>query len=178
MSKVYMVSDTHFGHAKIITLCSRPYKNIEAMNKDLILRWNNTVAKDDIVFHLGDFGFGDKRRIAEIVRALNGRIVLCLGNHDGHGIKWHYDVGFYNVYKYPIVYAREYLLSHAPFFPLEDFNDGKTPFINIFGHIHNRTTIPTFGPSHACISIENIDYRPMTFEEIANNIKNAKAKSS
>ena len=77
-----VVSDTHFNHANIIKYCSRPFESIEQMNEELIKRWNNTVAKDDIVYHLGDFAFGSKEQLKEILGRLNGRVRLVMGNHD------------------------------------------------------------------------------------------------
>lgn len=55
---IWFTSDTHFGHANIIKYCNRPYKDTEEMNADLIKRWNSTVGKDDLVWHLGDFSLG------------------------------------------------------------------------------------------------------------------------
>jgi calcineurin-like phosphoesterase family protein len=49
------------------------------MNEVLIQNWNAVVSPGDLVYHLGDFGFGD---VVPILRALNGRKVLILGNHD------------------------------------------------------------------------------------------------
>ena len=164
MSNVYIVSDTHFGHAKVIDLCNRPYKTLEEMEEDLILKWNNTVAKHDKVFHLGDFGFGSKERISAIVSRLHGRISLIRGNHDGHGGRWYFDCGFHEVPGYPVLYQRQFLLSHMPIFPLEDALSGEIPFRNVFGHIHNRLTIPPIGEAYACVSVENIGYKPIAFD--------------
>lgn len=80
--KVFFTSDTHFDHENIINFCKRPYSNIEEMNTELIKNWNNTVPKDGIVFHLGDFSFGGFQKWKAIRDKLNGKIILILGNHD------------------------------------------------------------------------------------------------
>ena len=54
----FFTSDTHFGHANIINLCKRPFKDVNHMNDMLVENWNNVVTDDDTVFHLGDFAFG------------------------------------------------------------------------------------------------------------------------
>lgn len=145
------------------------------MDEDLILKWNNTVSKADKVFHLGDFGFGSKDHMSRIVSRLNGKISIILGNHDGHSVAWHRDVGFAEVSKYPIIYDGEFILSHKPFFPLSAvLSDEPTPFINIFGHIHNRDIFPPIGKNYACVSVENIGYRPVFFDTLKKQIKKAR----
>lgn len=56
--------------------------HVHLMDEELIRRWNAKVPHDAIVYHLGDFGFSDKHRLAEIIRRLNGRIRIFPGNHD------------------------------------------------------------------------------------------------
>jgi len=75
----YFTSDTHFNHENCIIYCDRPFENSNEMNEVIIDNWNSRVNKKDTVYHLGDFGFGD---VSKIVKRLNGKIVLCLGDHD------------------------------------------------------------------------------------------------
>ena len=49
------------------------------MNEALIASWNARVGKNDLVYHLGDFAWGDWRPILE---RLNGDIILISGGHD------------------------------------------------------------------------------------------------
>lgn len=171
MSRVYIISDTHFGHDNVIQYCSRPYRDIEHMNEDLILKWNNVVSRADKVFHLGDFGFGSKQAMGDIVSRLNGKISIVLGNHDAHSVKWHRDVGFAEVCKYPIIYEGQFIFSHAPFFNTSMLT-GKEPteFINIFGHLHNLGNFPVIGGNYACVSVENIGYKPILFDTLKKRI--------
>lgn len=81
---VWLTSDTHFGLANIIAYSNRPYADVEAMNADLTRRWNELVAPDDTVYHLGDFAMGLPDRWPAYRAELNGRIVLVRGNHDRH----------------------------------------------------------------------------------------------
>jgi calcineurin-like phosphoesterase family protein len=78
----YFTSDTHFWHKAIIGYDERPYSSLEEMEESIIRNWNNTVSKKDIVYHLGDFAFGNPRKWANITRRLNGSITLVRGNHD------------------------------------------------------------------------------------------------
>lgn len=46
-------------------------------------RWNERDASTDTVYHLGDFAMGDPQRYPVYRHALQGRVVLDPGNHDG-----------------------------------------------------------------------------------------------
>lgn len=88
--KLYLVSDTHFGHANICRYCDRPFSSRKEMDDALIENWNSVVPEDGIVVHCGDFmlphtpGF---KEYWKYVKRLNGTIYLCPGNHDriSHG---------------------------------------------------------------------------------------------
>src|SRR3989344_4017153 len=80
--KIFITADHHFNHKNIIEYCKRPFKTVEEMNETMIERWNRRVGKDDLVIHLGDFGLGNKEKINEIRKRLNGTIILIKGNHD------------------------------------------------------------------------------------------------
>ena len=53
------------------------------MNQILIENWNTFVAKNDIVFFLGDFGMGTTEHLLKINQQLNGQKICIRGNHDG-----------------------------------------------------------------------------------------------
>jgi calcineurin-like phosphoesterase family protein len=81
----WVISDTHFGHASILTYC--PWRQtwattVEQHDEMLLASWRRLVRPDDWVLHLGDVAFGPKDRLAELRRALPGRIILIRGNHD------------------------------------------------------------------------------------------------
>ena len=80
--RIFFTADTHWGHRNIIKYCQRPFADVDEMNETLITNWNNSVGKDDIVFHLGDFAMGGSADWSRLLDRLNGRIYLILGNHD------------------------------------------------------------------------------------------------
>lgn len=87
---VFFTSDHHFNHKRIVELSDRPFKATkdkqawEVMNEGLIKRWNETVAPDDKVYHLGDMALGNIDDLPPILEQLNGEIVWLAGNHDRH----------------------------------------------------------------------------------------------
>jgi calcineurin-like phosphoesterase family protein len=81
MNKLFFTSDLHLGHKNIIALSHRPYSSVDEMDKDIIDKWNYVIDKDDVVFILGDFCFGDPQKY---LNKLAGTIVFLKGDHD----KW------------------------------------------------------------------------------------------
>lgn len=58
--KIFVISDLHLGHANIIKMCNRPFRNVEEMDKEIIKRWNSVVGHQDLVYVVGDFSFKGK----------------------------------------------------------------------------------------------------------------------
>jgi calcineurin-like phosphoesterase family protein len=84
---LWFTADTHFGHASIIEYANRPWATAEEMDEALVERWNSCVQPNEDVWHLGDFAVGLKvDQIEEVLRRLNGRIHMVLGNHDERGL--------------------------------------------------------------------------------------------
>ena len=54
---IYYISDTHFGHANMITIDNRPFSNLKEMDDYIIKAWNSKVTNDDDVYFLGDFAY-------------------------------------------------------------------------------------------------------------------------
>ena len=79
----WFTADTHFGHVRIIELSRRPFDDVRAMDEALVQNWNERVAPDDTIWHVGDFAFGrDDARIDALFGRLNGTKHLVIGNHD------------------------------------------------------------------------------------------------
>ena len=78
----FFTSDTHFGHARIIDLCNRPFGSVTEMNEMLVHNWNALVRPDDTVYHLGDVALGPIEDSLKYISRLNGNIKLVVGNHD------------------------------------------------------------------------------------------------
>jgi len=81
----WVISDTHLGHANILTYC--PWRQTWATDvhhHDAVLvdAWNSVVGPEDWVLHLGDVALGHFDQVAAYRKRLQGRICLVLGNHD------------------------------------------------------------------------------------------------
>lgn len=159
MSKRFVTSDHHFGHEQIIGYENRPFSDANRMNEALIDIWNSAVGKNDLVIHLGDFSFLPKELTESIVSRLNGRKMIILGNHDrGRSVTWWREVGFHEVYEYPIIYDGFYILSHEPVYVSENM-----PYVNVHGHTHSKCTDH---PQIINVSVEVTDYKPVLWDSI------------
>lgn len=84
----FFTADEHHYHENIIGYCGRPYpKGTSQMAASIIGRHNKVVEPGDLVYHLGDFMWisfkgQDHTKVARLLRKMNGRHILILGNHD------------------------------------------------------------------------------------------------
>lgn len=140
---IWFTSDHHFGHAKIIELCNRPFSSVEEMNEILVERWNSVVARGDMVFYLGDFAMGQRKETVPIASRLNGVKLLVPGNHDK---VWggHKKVG-----------AADKLLYHGPF--LEGLGECKIDLLGLDKPV-KLCHFPYEGDSHA--EDRYVEHRP------------------
>lgn len=126
------------------------------MNEYIIQKWNETVNSEDVVYHLGDVGFGNNEQLKSLVSRLNGSKILLIGNHDfKRGINSWKEIGFKEVYKKKIELDK-YILTHEP---ISEVPEGK---INVFGHIHDKPLDNKFDANnHFCVCCDVLNYVPI-----------------
>lgn len=134
---IYFTSDLHFGHKNVIGLDNRPFKTVEEMDEELIKRWNNKVGKQDTVYSLGDMFWKGQEYAKSILKQLNGKIILIMGNHDRNSFRELIstnllsDVKDYHEMK---VDGSKLVLSH---YPIHFYNGQHNDAIMLYGHVHN-----------------------------------------
>lgn len=69
----FYIADTHFGYENVIRFDSRPFANVDEMDREMILRWNRRVNSSDTVYILGDFCFRSKEPASWYLRQLHGK---------------------------------------------------------------------------------------------------------
>lgn len=158
---IYFIADTHFNHTNIIKYCDRPFTSVEQMNEFMIKRWNETVKKDDVVYHLGDFALSSKPEIMSLMDKLKGIKYLVKGNHDTYTNQFYRDFGFKEVYDKPIILNEFMILSHEPI-PWKI----SPIFLNLYGHVHNSDMFQTWGSGAACMCVERHNYTPVSLDTI------------
>ena len=159
MSKIFFIADTHFGCDNICRYENRPFANSADMDQALIFQWNRSVAQNDIVWPLGDFG-ADGRE-SEVLAQLNGTKYLVKGNHDMHSSEYYRKAGFHEVYDLPVLFQNFWLLSHVPLYVNVNMS-----YANLFGHVHANPMYRDYSPQHFCVCAERINYTPVAFDDI------------
>lgn len=157
--KVFVISDTHFGHNNIIKYANRPWETTEDMDNDMVDFWNHMVSPEDKVYHLGDVTLGKKN--LEILNRLNGHKTLIAGNHDI------YDTKTYLKYFDNVRACREYagyILTHIPVHP----NQKERYKGNIHGHMHEKTMED---PWYYSACVEQIGYAPKEIDWIIRDME-------
>ena len=178
MPSVFLVSDTHFGHAGVCRFTRddgsklRPWNDPTEMDEAMIKAWNERVKPTDKVYHLGDVVI-NRKALATLGR-LNGDKVLIRGNHDIFRDD-EYRQYFRELRAYHVMNGM--ILSHIP---VHEASLGRFG-VNIHGHLHYqrvkkargvdaRTGTVLYGdeidPRYWCACVEQLpDFAPILFED-------------
>jgi calcineurin-like phosphoesterase family protein len=184
MSKVFLYSDPHFGHAGVCRfLCDdgvtkiRPWDDPSEMDEALVERYNTKVGKNDKCYFLGDVVIN--RRCLPTLARLNGDKVLIRGNHDIFRDD-EYRQYFRELRAYHVLNGM--ILSHIPIHPESLGRFG----VNIHGHLHANRVKKMRGinvktgeilysdeidPRYHCVCVEQTDFAPILFEDVVKRIE-------
>lgn len=134
-NKIWIITDTHFNHKKLIDIGERP----DDFEKRIITKLMANVQDGDRIIHLGDFCIGqDEFWHREFVKATgNARRILIKGNHDGKSDSWYYDHGWDLVTRgmFIKVNGKNVLLTHKPAPKISNTFIGQ---YNLHGHTHGN----------------------------------------
>ena len=78
--RVWITSDLHFNHGRVMEFCDRPFRDVLAMNAAL-RRSMEKVGQDDLLIIAGDVKMGEEANPSAL-HGLPGRKILVTGNHD------------------------------------------------------------------------------------------------
>lgn len=185
MPAVFLVSDTHFGHAGVCRFTHpetgeklRPWDDAQEMDEAMIQAWNDRVRSNDKVYHLGDVVIN--RRALQTLSRLNGDKVLIRGNHDIFRDD-EYRQYFRELRAYHVMNGM--ILSHIP---VHEASLGRFG-VNIHGHLHGsrvrrpRAVDMRSGETeysdeidirYHCVCVEQTpDFAPILFEDVIKRIE-------
>lgn len=164
--KVWLISDTHFGHENIYKFVSfdgvqrvrSTFNSAKEGDEYMFDRWNDLVRPEDHVYHLGDVAMNMAPYVHRI-RSLPGHKRLILGNHDKDPMKIYADAGFEKIMSVRMWDRKVVILTHMPMHP-DGLSKSKA---NIHGHIHERTLRD---PRYINVSVEQTKYEPVELDRI------------
>ena len=170
MANVFLVSDTHFGHAGVCRFLRddgnklRPWDDPDEMDEAMIERWNSVVRMNDKVYHLGDVVIN--RKALSTLYRLNGDKVLIKGNHDIFKLE-EYTEHFRDIRGYHVLNGM--ILSHIPVHEESIARFG----VNIHGHLHSNRVMKNgaIDPRYFNVSVEQIDFTPISLEDLKLRVK-------
>jgi calcineurin-like phosphoesterase family protein len=190
MERIFMTSDTHFGHDREFLYGPRGFNSISEHDEAIIARWNETVGEDDIVYHLGDVMLGDNNYGIECLKRLKGTIYIIPGNHDTAtritlykqldnvhvlesgvpGLEAAAATLKYNKYSF-------YLSHH----PTLTSNLEKAPYlrmhlINLFGHTHQKKPFYEEIPYMFHVGMDSNNCTPVLLDDAIQKMKDETQK--
>lgn len=161
--KIWLTTDTHFGHDKLVEYAGRPegfsvliYKNLKA-----------ALHPSHMLIHLGDIGIGkDAEYHAAFIETLPSRKVLVRGNHDRKSNAWYLDHGWDFVCERftDTYFGKRILFSHMP------VKDDGFYDVNIHGHFHNSDfrvaqELAVKNDKQKLLALEYTDLKPVRLDD-------------
>ena len=179
---IWFVSDTHFSHVNILKpdYADRArrmgWADPQEMNEGLIKNWNSRVQPNDEVYHLGDFFMGQSIHWEAILKRLNGRIHLIMGNHDKKFVKkefvrdrmiWIKDYYELKVQDSSAANGKSQLLVLCHY-PLYSWNHSGRGAIMCHGHSHSNIDFVNKTTTRIDVGVdaENWNYFPVSYAEL------------
>jgi calcineurin-like phosphoesterase family protein len=166
----YFLSDPHFTHNNILSFMDEEgkllrgsvFNSIEEHDDTIIENINKRVRVQDKLYLLGDICF-KKIQLPILNRINTKKLYLIRGNHDVLDLK-EYLPYFRDIRAYKILPQHKLCFSHIPIHT-ESLKEG---WFNIHGHLHHKSLEDK---RYINISAEQINYTPISLEEIIEKIK-------
>jgi calcineurin-like phosphoesterase family protein len=132
----------------------------EAMNREMVRRWNETVRPFDVVYHLGDFAMGPRVLLEPMVKKLNGYKILVRGNHDRSSGAMR-EAGFDEVHESLRlnIDGVELYMHHQP----EAKTKWRGATIHLCGHVHEKWRRKG---NMINVGVDQWDFTPRSLQEL------------
>lgn len=177
---IYFSSDLHFNHNKEFLYKPRGFDSVDAMNITIVNNWNSIVTDEDDVYILGDLMLGDNELGISLLKMLNGKLHIILGNHDTEprielykNLKNVVEICYATQLKYKKAY---FFLCHYPVITA-NFDDQLAwtkHLINLFGHTHQQHIFYNDNPYMYNVGLDAHNNYPVSIEQIIIDIRQKK----
>lgn len=177
---IFFYSDPHFGHKNVIGYSNRPYRDVIEMSRAFIVNYNRVVPPDGICIWVGDSFFCPKSVAKAIMRKLNGKKILVMGNHDKNMfqmMRLGFDFACYSlklnighkpvtVCHYPWRHNYDPNYKYYDRCPIQQLTAREEWLIH--GHVHNEWKI---NDNMINVGVDVWNYTPVPYKEIERIIK-------
>jgi len=176
--RLWLTSDEHYNHRRILQYQGRPFSSVEEMNDQLVFRHNSVVKDGDVVIHIGDFSFGKGDDFGKIAQRLTGTHFFMDGSHDRsmrefftENQEWRRGEGrlflLPKLFEFTFQKTKIVLCHYAMFSWWASHYTGSS--VHFYGHSHGRFS----SPKHAIdIGVDTNDFFPYKIEEAISKAQN------
>lgn len=166
MSEIYVLADTHFGHKNIhkfrVKSDGSSFASSDEHDEFLMDMWNTYIPGGSKVYLLGDAAFNEAG--LHRFHKLNGDKAIIKGNHDLAVQTLQKYFGQVDAMKTKKVGDAQIIMTHIPI----HFSSMERWHLNIHGHTHMQH-VPD-SDRHFNVSIEALDYVPITLDEVVERV--------
>ena len=154
---IFITSDTFFGRS--LAAAESGFSSIEEMEDKIITNWNERIKPNDLVYHLGNFGWDPISSESAIIH-LHGNINFIGGSYDKHLS----EISLVKVGKHRLLPAiseipdLNLVLSHWPLLDWQGKSEGTL-------HVHaGEKQSNEEGAFRFCSNIKNWNWQPVEYE--------------
>ncbi len=177
MTKIYVSSDFHLGHKRILEMSERPFKNIDDMDNTIIPNMLEPLKENDDFYFLGDFSWDINliQLFFERFKLTKANFHWIIGNHDKKMVKqFKHQCTSISPMKEISIKNHYTVMCH---YPLLTWNRSHRNAFMLYGHHHHL--------SHGTLDLQNNlargkmlninlefhNYKPWTEKEICDYMK-------
>lgn len=175
MQNIFFTADSHVGHCNLCRGVShwkdksgcRYFNTVEEMNELILKNINDVVRVNDVLYHLGDFAWGDKAIFEFRSQIKCKNIHLIVGNHDGDILtRDKFKPLFKSITKINDIKinGQHIVLCHTPF---ASWNKKCHNSWHLYGHIHaNPYPFDNRYDLSMNVGVDTNEFKPYSHEEV------------
>jgi len=153
----FFIADEHYDHDNMLIYQDNPFEDITDKNETMISNHNSIVKSNDTTVHAGDFCWAKNYQGAQkFISRLNGNHIFLKGSHD----KWLQRNKSIQIWEKQFGKKVYLVVCH---YAMHSWARSHYNSWHLYGHSHHDLNLS--GKRH-CISVENTNYFPISFEEI------------
>ena len=147
------------------------------MDKFIVNKWNSVVGKNDLVYHLGNFGFGTLEELSNLLSKLNGKVSIVKGMID-RPIDEMLKVGFVHVSDKIEIIFRNYILQFSNSqIPYEIFpRFGISSYMGVICIHGNTKSRRIIDDNYINVNCDAWNYTPIELSQLVKLYKTNKCK--